>query len=254
MSLEKTLALVLRTTDYSETSKVVTLWTRDFGKVRVLAKGGRRLRSAFEAALDLLSVCNVVFLRKQFDRLDILTEAELVERFGDLRKNLSALYSAYYVAELLTELTDDYDPHPQIFDEALATLGRLARLHTAADGNSAALSVLRFELAVLRELGYLPSLERCVGCGRGVPASGRMFFGLTAGGVLCAQCRPGQRRVVTVHGGTTKVLEALADPRRTNWSRLKVAPGLLQEVRSVLGQYVSHLIGRRPKMLDYLSK
>jgi len=59
---------------------------------------------------------------------------------------------------------------------------------------------------------------------------------------------------VTVHGGTTKVLEALADPRRTNWSRLKVAPGLLQEVRSVLGQYVSHLIGRRPKMLDYLSK
>jgi len=91
MSLEKTLALVLRTTDYSETSKVVTLWTRDFGKVRVLAKGGRRLRSAFEAALDLLSVCNVVFLRKQSDRLDILTEAELVERFGDLRKNLSAL-------------------------------------------------------------------------------------------------------------------------------------------------------------------
>ena len=254
MPLEKTHALVLRTIDYSETSKVVTFFTRGFGKVRTLAKGGRRLKSAFEAALDLLTVCNIVFLRKQSDSLDILTEAELVERFGELRKNLSALYSAYYVAELLTELTDDYDPHPQLFDEALATLGRLARLDGATQAGAApALVVLRFELALLRELGYLPSLHLCVGCGQAVATAGRMFFGLTAGGVLCTRCRPGQRRVVTIHGGTTKVLEALADPRRANWGRLKVAPRLLAEVRSVMGQYVSHLMGRRPKMLDYLT-
>ncbi|NDH05069.1 DNA repair protein RecO, partial [bacterium] len=64
MSLEKTESLVLRTVDWSETSRISTLWTKDFGKVRTLAKGGRRLKSSFENALDLLTYCSIVLLRK----------------------------------------------------------------------------------------------------------------------------------------------------------------------------------------------
>ena len=94
-------ALVLRTTDWSETSRIATLWTREFGKVRVLAKGGRRLKSNFESALDLLTVCSIVFLRKSSGSLDLLTEAQVVERFPRLRADLPALYAGYYVAELL---------------------------------------------------------------------------------------------------------------------------------------------------------
>ena len=63
MPAEKARALVLKTTDWSETSRIATLWTREFGKVRVLAKGGRRLKSSFESGLDLLTVCSIVFLR-----------------------------------------------------------------------------------------------------------------------------------------------------------------------------------------------
>ena len=93
MAAEKALALVLRTTDWSESSRIATLWTREFGKVRVLAKGGRRLRSNFESALDLLTVCSMVFLRKSSGGLDLLTEAQVVRRFPRLRADLSALYS-----------------------------------------------------------------------------------------------------------------------------------------------------------------
>lgn len=64
MSQEKTHALVIRLVDWSESSRVVTLFTRDFGKIGVIAKGAKRLRSAFEAGLDLLSECRIVFLRK----------------------------------------------------------------------------------------------------------------------------------------------------------------------------------------------
>src|SRR5436305_8512397 len=122
MAAEKTLALVLRTTDWSETSRIATLWTREVGKVRALAKGGRRLKSNFESALDLLTVCSIVFLRKSSGSLDLLTEAQVVQRFPRLRADLGALYAAYYVAELLADWTEDYDPHPPLFDEALATL------------------------------------------------------------------------------------------------------------------------------------
>src|SRR5229473_5609397 len=127
MPSEKALALVLKTTDWSETSRIATMWTREFGKVRVLAKGGRRLKSSFESALDLLTLCSIVFLRKSSGGLDLLTEAQVVERFPQLRTDLPALYAAYYVAELLADWTTDYDPHPILFDEVRATLRDLGK-------------------------------------------------------------------------------------------------------------------------------
>ncbi len=77
----KATAIVLRTVEFSETSLILTLFTREFGKVRGLAKGARRLKSAFESALDLLALCRIVFLRKSSEALDLLTEAKLLRRF-----------------------------------------------------------------------------------------------------------------------------------------------------------------------------
>ena len=88
MAAEKATALVLRTTDWSETSRIATLWTRELGKVRALAKGGRRLRSSFESALDLLTVCSIVLIRKSSGSLDLLTEAQVVRRFGQIMARL----------------------------------------------------------------------------------------------------------------------------------------------------------------------
>src|SRR5262245_55396938 len=146
---EKATALVLRTTDWSETSRIATLWTRELGKVRVLAKGGRRLKSNFEVALDLLTVCSIVLLRKSSGSLDLLTEAQVVERFPRLRGDLPALYAGYYVAELLADWTEDYDAHPAVFDEARATLQQLG-----IGPDATALRLMRFEAVLLRELGY----------------------------------------------------------------------------------------------------
>src|SRR5947209_10102223 len=121
------------------------MWTREFGKVRVLAKGGRRLKSNFESALDLLTVCSIVLLRKSSGSLDLLTEARVARRFPQLRADLPALYAGYYIAELLSDWTEDYDPHPNLFDEALDTLQTLG-------GPATAWRLARFELVLLREL------------------------------------------------------------------------------------------------------
>jgi DNA repair protein RecO (recombination protein O) len=141
MSTEKATAIVLRVVEFSETSSVVTLFTREFGKVRALAKGARRPKGPFESALDLLALCRVVFLRKSSDTLDLLTEAKLERRFRPAGGELSNLYAAYYVAELLNDLTDDYDSHPELFDAADETLAAL-RTSSAVPP-----VLLRFELA-----------------------------------------------------------------------------------------------------------
>src|SRR5690242_16288843 len=125
MAAEKALALVRRTTEWSGTRRVATLRTRELGKGRSLAKGGRRLKSIFENALDLLTLCSIVFLRKSSGSLDLLTEAQVIQRFPRLRTDLAALYAAYYLAELLADWTQEYDPHPALFDESLDTLRAL---------------------------------------------------------------------------------------------------------------------------------
>jgi DNA repair protein RecO (recombination protein O) len=239
-------ALILRTVEVFDTSLVVTLFARELGKVSALAKGGRRLKSAFQGGLDLLGVSDIVVLHKASEALDLLTEAAPVERFASLRRDLAALYAGYYVAELLTDLTDFHDPHPKLFDAAAVTLRHLG------DPVLRDRRLLRFELACLRELGHMPVLDACAHCGAGVEAAGDAFaFGLATGGVLCPSCRPGQPHVATLSGRTLEALRRLAAPGSA-WRDLDPDPAALRPVRATLGAVVSHLLGRRPRLLPYL--
>ncbi len=162
MSAEKAIALVLRVVEFSETSSVVTLFTREMGKIHGMAKGARRPKGPFESALDLLALVRIVFLRKSPGSLDLLTEAKLQRRFRPRDRDLSSVYAGYYVAELLTELTDDYDPCPELFDAAVETLQGIAD-----DGTVIAALIARFELTALRLLGHLPSARTVRGMRQG---------------------------------------------------------------------------------------
>src|SRR3954451_8254483 len=244
MPAEKAVGLVVRTHDWSETSRIAVLFTREFGKVRVLAKGGRRLKSNFEVALDLLTVCRIVLLRKSSGGLDLLTEAQVAERFPKLRTALPALYAAYYVAELLSEGTEDVDPHPALFDATLAALRDLGDA-----GSQTGPRLVAYELTWLHELGYSPALDACAACGRGV--EGRAAFSAAAGGIVCATCGPTQRERRPIMPATLDALRALrhdANAWRREWGK-----SVRAELRQVLGQYVTYRLGRRLKTLPYLT-
>jgi DNA repair protein RecO (recombination protein O) len=244
MAAEKALALVVRGTDWSETSRIVTLYTRDLGRVRALAKGGRRLKSNFEVALDLLTVCSIVLLRKSSGSLDLLTEAQVVERFPRLRRDLPSLYAGYYIAELLADWTEDYDAHPVLFDEARTTLQELGA-EPALTGQR----LMRFELVLLRELGYQPALENCGVCGAAVQGQ-RLAFSVSLGGVLCGACQPSQRERRPLSAAAWQALRELGEPGG-EWHRDR-GPEVRRELRQLLGQYVTYLMGRRPRVLPYL--
>ncbi len=289
MAAEKAVALVVRGTDWSETSRIATLFTREFGKVRALAKGGRRLKSSFDVAFDLLTVCEVVFIRKA-GGLDLLTEARMREQFPVLRQNLPALYAGYYVAELLADGMQDYDPHEALFDTAIHTLRGLGREEPLpptpspkkgggeseegarselASGASAFLSpppflgegvggrgssharVSAFELVWLHELGYSPRLDACAGCGRErLNPTARALYSPSAGGVLCPECGP---TVADRRGASGEALAALL--ALSEGGDVPELPAEARgEVRQLLGQTVSCVLGRRPRLLGYVDK
>jgi DNA repair protein RecO (recombination protein O) len=245
---EKATALVLRTTDWSETSRIATLWTREFGKVRVLAKGGRRLKSKFESALDLLTCCRIVLLRKSSGNLDLLTEAQVAERFPRLRTVLPALYAGYYMAELLADLSQDYDPHPRLFDEAIDTLRDLGEPEDAIGPRLA-----RFELVLLREFGYLPALDACARCENQMPSdsvTADLDFSPSAGGVLCRNCRRPSKDDWILSAKSWRALRTWvesADAWNDEWD-----VGVRTEIRRTLNHYMTYLLGRRPRLQTYL--
>jgi DNA repair protein RecO (recombination protein O) len=263
---ENALALVVRGTDWSETSRISTLFTREFGKVRALAKGGRRLNSKFEIAFDLLTVCRVTYLRKSSGGLDLLIEAQVAERFPHLRTDLHALNVGYYVAELLADGTQDYDPHPELFDAAIGVLRGLAsRPRASASVAHPPLAVARgeepdvvspFELVWLKQLGYSPRLDACAVCARELtvppPSPVRVVFSPEAGGVVCPVCTPGVRDRRPLSEPAWAALLALAGAADGRDPPPPTPPAVRREVRAVLGQTVSYVLGRRPRMLAYL--
>lgn len=245
MSSEKALALVIRQADFSESSRVVTMFTREFGKIAAVAKGAKRLKGPFEAGLDLLSLCNIVFIRKSSAGLDLLTEAKLQKRFKPKSGHLGSLYAGYYVAELLDGLSEEYDSHPLLFDEALATLDR-----STGDG-PLDISLLRFELVILREIGQLPNFDVCVTCGN--PVAGGQWYGfkVSQGGLICPSCLGDQPNRHRVSVGTAAVLRVLSGNEET-WKQLNISPQQSREMRSVVTAAICQSLGRQPKMSRYL--
>ena len=249
MAGEPTTAIVLRTVPFSETSLIVTLLTKDFGRVSAMAKGARRLRGPFEGALDLLSVAKVVVIRKRSDALDLLTEAKLHRRFRAGSRDLTRLYAGYAVAEMLRVLTDDDDPQPEIFARTLETL-------RAIDGTSdPAIALLFFEVQLMRLLGHQPGFEHCTDCGavvrdsRSHPLSTAWNFGFDSGGLVCEACRSRQASYAR-----------LAESSVRCWSRLsKPSSGLPIEVsrddyaglRGVVSRFTQTVAGKPLRMARF---
>ncbi|TVP95583.1 MAG: DNA repair protein RecO [Planctomycetaceae bacterium] len=244
MSTEQTEAIVLRMVEFSETSLIVTLYTRDLGRVSAIAKGARRPKSAFDGALDLLAVCRIVVICKTSDSLDLLTEAKLQRRFRAGQRSLVRLHCGYYLAELLRLWTDAGVASPPLYELALRTLAEI-------DGDQDALrAILRFELRGLQILGHFPALDECVSCGAAVdPPLVRVPFAYQLGGVLCAACRPRHREVGFVRKALFGLAKQLAGPDEAD---PELAAGDYRDLRATLSRYIQTQLGAVPRTQSLL--
>lgn len=247
MSMEKSDAIVLRSVPWSETSIVVTLLTKDFGRISGIAKGARRLRGPFDSALDLLCRSHVVFIAKSGDSLDLLTEAKLSRRFRSGQIQLLPLYCGYYIAELLFVLTENHQRVPDLFELTDKSLIDLDNGVPPRD------VIVRFEVNLLRLLGHMPSFDQCVGCGESVATTFDVAVGIASGGVLCNDCSPKHRHVVRVE---TKTIDCLRHYATHDWSQptTPIDASIRGEVRFVMERFLCNLADRRLRLMDFLEE
>ncbi len=231
-------AVVLARLDYSETSQVIVLFTQRHGKVRAIAKGIKRhTKTRFAAGIDLLDIGHVVVSVRP-DRaagLATVTEWKQTRSLSGLREKLTRIQGAQYVAEITGHLTEDWDPHADLYDAMIATLTALSNsLEPLA-------AVVAFQRRLLESAGSGPRLDACMSCGSNDELT---HFSSFEGGMMCRNCEPGQ---VEKWELSPKTLDLLRKERITD-----ATPDMLVGAFGVLNYHIAHLMGREPRLASKL--
>ncbi len=239
-------AIVLRHADWGEADRLLTLYTRQGGKLRVVAKGARRIRSRKAGHLEPFTRVQVQLARSR--SLPIVTQAETAEAYLPLRDDLIKTATASTIVEMLDRFTyEDENEHPLIFRLLVETLERIA---AQADPWMA---VRYYEVHLLDLLGYRPQLVTCANCGEEIKAEDQ-FFSILQGGVLCPRCGAGLPGSRPVSMPALKVLRHLQRSTYREASRMQTPAALRAEVEALLEMYVTFLLERELNSPGFLKQ
>lgn len=242
MSSEKTSAIVIRQVDFSESSRIVTLFSKGYGKLSVMAKGAKRLKSAFDSSLDLLNECEIVFIRKPNASLDLLTSSALLKRFTFPDRNLQRQYASYYIAELLDASIEVNDPHEYLYEQTRWVLDRLAEVEEVP------IAVVVFEVLLIQELGLLPDTQQCH-CGKPIETNQSYRLWASQGQFLCHDCHSEEIPSQPFSG---LVIQLMAEIVIREFQLPKLTSREWKPLHQIASSCLNQAIGRRPKTLKLL--
>lgn len=236
-------AICLRTVTYSETSQIVTLFGRTYGKISAIAKGSRRAKSSFDGPLEIFSFGDIVYSPGKNESLCTLTEFQQSPVFLPLRRNLFALNCGLFGAELLDSLTHDYDPSPDLFDSFVQFLEDIQQTCEQSQGIA---FLLIFQLTLLKEVGLAPVFSECVNCKNRFSRHWRQaWFSSAANGVVCQDC---EQAFVDKSRLPKEAAECFADLKQV----LSVPESTIRKMERSLIDHFTHLLHRPPKTAKYL--
>ena len=237
-------AIVLRRLDYGEADRILTLLTREYGKLAAIAKGARRNKARSGSSLDLFGRSRMMLAKGR--NLDVVAQ---VERQGDVRHiagDLARTAYACLVAEVVDKVLEDRHPVDDVFALVVATLDRLNQPDRLARADTA-----WFLMRILDLLGYVPQVHQCPGCGRTLPEASAWFSPLL-GGVLCAGCGRREQSGSSLSANAVKVLRIMAAGDAEMFNRLRLSPELLLQVEQALEAQLEYHLDRRLKSFDFI--
>ncbi len=238
----KTEGIIIRVRDYNEADRLVTLFTRERGKVQAIAKGCRKQKSRKRGIIQLFTYGDFVLYRGR--SLDTITQCEGKESFSALRENLDRMAYGAYMAELLDGFVTDGEPQEELFFLTLACYHIL----TLEDPE---LVARVFETRIMDLLGYRPHLDSCVNCGRVIDGP-KAVFSSAMGGVLCDLCihRAGDSIICSM--GTLNMLRQLSSWDIKRVRVLKITGEIKREIGEILRTYIAQRLEKKIKSAEFL--
>jgi DNA repair protein RecO (recombination protein O) len=177
----KTRALVLNSIRWKESSKIVTLYSRELGKIKVIARGALRNKNAFAGKLETLCLLDVIINQKESRSLQILNEADLFSSFNQMRNNLEAYGFGLAILEIINQVFEDLQADQIFFDftvEMLETIMIISQPENV---------LIYFLLKLSSYLGFKPHLDKCIS-GSTEKCAEIVYLSMTEGHVFCSNC------------------------------------------------------------------
>jgi DNA repair protein RecO (recombination protein O) len=230
--------VLLKTIDYGESDRIVSILSVERGKVSAFARGARASRKRFGGSLEPFTLVRAEATERPGGDLLALQSVSVVRGFGAIRGDLARIACAGYACDLARGLVRDAEPHAELLGLLVDYLGRL-------DAAPAQPSALRaYELGALSAAGVMPRFQACARCGAAPGGQDRLQFDPAEGGVLCAACgRTASRGAPTLAADTVAALARLQAGGLAAAEAQPLGPGTGTEARDALASFIHHHLG-----------
>lgn len=246
MALHRTDGIVMRRRGLGESDRLVEFYTRDFGKVRGVARAARRPRSRFGSALETFTLGRLLFFDTGRSELVRIDHFDILHSFVAVREHLDRLGRGAWVLECVDRLSAERDPHPALY-------GLLVRTLRALEGAVSPERVAAcFALRAIDLLGHRPRIDRCVGCGRAYPFLEAMLD-VGMGGLVCRPCGT-EGHGLPVSGALVGTLKRLRASRWDDGLRLPLAPALAADLTLLVDGVIVRLVGQPTRSSRFLAQ
>lgn len=248
MAIQKTRGFVLKREDVRETSVLLTAFTRDFGKLKLLSKGVRVPEQKFVGAYELFALDEIVFYEKKKKNVFLLSQCELLDFFPEIRNCFDRIAYAIY----FTELADSVTP---LSEKSEALYGLLSDSLKLLSSKASPKRVARiFEIKLLSAIGCMPRLKSCASCGAGLRGE-RARFSIQQGGALCERCLKTDKSARgTLLAGTINFITHIESVPFEKVKHVKVTERVGREVERFLKSFIRYHLDVRLKSMEFIEK
>ncbi|MEJ2756882.1 MAG: DNA repair protein RecO [Anaerolineales bacterium] len=231
----RTDAIILKHLDFGEADRILTLFTREKGKIRAIAKGVRKVRSRKGGHLEPFTHTSLLLATGR--NLYLVTQAEAQDIYPNLRDNLESIGYASYAVELVDRFSLDEEENAPIFFLLKNTFSRLNR------GDPPALVIRYYEIRLLDVLGFRPELQTCVVTGKEIQPENQ-YFSAALGGVVSPD---GVKEITGAVAVSVRALKYLRHFQRSSYkdaTKANIAPEIANELEILMQHYITYLLER----------
>ena len=250
----ETEAVVLNTLDYGESDRIITFYTREFGKLSGIAKGAKRSRKRFVGNLDPL--CNVKFMFFNNPKRDLLRldDAVLLNGFNNIRSDIDHLAVGSYFIELLNEMSAEENRNEKVYGLLLHYLKILNDPDFDIDGIKREILSRAYEVKLMAFLGFMPNLDCCVSCRESYMESEKIFFSSLRGGIVCRSCVANAGTVIGISKDSAFFMSRVLKSSADDAVEIEVTAPVVEESGRVLYDFITHQTGKELKTKKFMEK
>lgn len=242
MATYKTQGIIIKRRNFGEADRLLTIYTQNEGKIIVIAKGVRRSKAKMVGHTELFYLLNLQLAEGK--TWDIVSSADIINDFKDIRLKSNLTNQAYFMAELVDNLTHEAEPHKEIFDLLLSSLTKL-------NGKNHKLILPYYSFKLLSILGHTPELNDCVKCHDKINPD-NIYFSNTLGGLLCDRCRKSDLGSIRISVQAIKIMRLFNIQNIGVLDKLAIDDKIGIELNNIIINFAQYILEKPIKSLRFI--